>query len=178
MIKSSKQLLWIVPAVIVSVITVWLWQTTGNKQHAPDISFPLIDGREIPLSSLSGQPVLVTFWASTCMECLREMPHLIMLHRELSASGFEIIGVAMPYDQPDRVLATSRRMNIPYPVALDIDGNAVRAFGDVAATPASFLISPDGRIVRSHTGVMDIDQLRHDVISLISAESQVTGHKL
>ena len=38
------------------------------RQRAPDITFPLLDGRQLTLSSLAGKPVLVTFWATSCVE--------------------------------------------------------------------------------------------------------------
>ena len=78
------------------------------RQRAPNITFPLLDGRQLTLSSLAGKPVLVTFWATSCVECRKEMPEMIALYQELSGSGFEIIAVAMPYDPPNRVLETSR----------------------------------------------------------------------
>lgn len=146
----------------------------SQYKSAPDIRFPLLDGRELALSSLVGMPVLVTFWASTCIECRKEMPHLISLYNELSAAGFEIIAVAMPYDPPNRVLETRDSMKLPYAVALDIDSVAVKAFGDVAVTPSTFLIAPDGKIVMRQTGLLDIEQLRRQLIGMLGTGAAVT----
>ena len=44
---------------------------------APDITFRMIDGRQIAMKDLRGHPVLVTFWATSCAVCLKEMPHMI-----------------------------------------------------------------------------------------------------
>lgn len=151
--------------ILVLVLATGLW-SLGDKP-APDITFPLIDGRELRLEALNGQAVLITFWATTCLECRREIPDLIALYNELGPSGLEIIAVAMPYDPPNRVLETARLMNLPYPVALDIHGDAVRAFGNVEATPASFLISTDSRIVMRHTGAMDIARLRKQILRFL-----------
>jgi peroxiredoxin len=165
MFKSSIRLQ-VLSALMMVVVLGAVFILTQHKP-APDIRFPLLDGRELALSSLIGRPVLVTFWASTCIECRKEMPDLVALYEELSPSGFEIIAVAMPYDPPNRVLETSVKMELPYAVALDIDGAAVQAFGNVGVTPSSFLIAPDGSIVLSHTGVLDIDRLRRQVIDML-----------
>ena len=171
MTKPSKSLAWGLSAgllIITVMLSVYLISST---QPAPAIAFPLIDGRTLELKSLTGKPVLVTFWASNCRECLKEMPHLIKLYNELSGSGLEIIGVAMPYDPPNRVLEISEKMAIPYAIALDIEGNAVRTFGDVAVTPTSFLIAPDGRIAMSHIGTFDMEQLRATILTMLPVKS-------
>jgi thiol-disulfide isomerase/thioredoxin len=170
MANKFKPLIQIVTLITVITTVIWIGYSSPFARHAPDISFPLLDGRELSLDSLAGKTVLVTFWASTCVECRKEMPDLIALYNELSGSGFEIIGVAMPYDPPNRVLETSELMDIPYPVALDIYGNAVKAFGDVAVTPSSFLISPGGEIVVHQVGSLDTTQLRKRVTDLLAAE--------
>ena len=71
-----------------------------------------------------------------------------------------MVGIAMPYEPPDRVIALSRARNLPFPVALDIRGEAARAFGDVDLIPASFLVAADGRVVFEHTGQLDMHRLR------------------
>lgn len=176
--QYARRLFWIIPAVLVSVSLLWYLSGDPPTTEAPTITFPLIDGREIALDSLVGRPVLINFWASTCIECRKEIPHLVDLYHEFSDYGLEIIGVAMPYDPPNRILESSNRMDVPYPVALDIEGEAVQAFGNVAGTPTSFLVSPQGRIVMRHSGTMDMDKLKADIISQLPEQSQVTSHKL
>lgn len=152
---------------LLSVTVVAIVMLAPDRSRAPGITFPLLDGRQLSLSSLSGRPVLVTFWATTCVECRKEMPELMALYRELSVRGFEMIAVAMPYDPPNRVLELSEQLQIPYPVALDIEGKAVQAFGDIPGTPSAFLISPEGRIVMRHTGALDLTALREQILTLL-----------
>lgn len=161
---------------IVSICAVlaWHWLTPGGIDSAPDIEFKIIDGRKIKLRELQGQPVLVTFWATTCKGCLKEMPHLISLYNELEPLGLEIVGIAMSYDPPDRVLEFTRREQIPYPIALDIDGNVADAFGNVMFTPTSFLIAPDGKIIKYKIGEMDIKTIRKEIITMIKSDKEAT----
>jgi peroxiredoxin len=133
-----------------------------------DLAFPFLDGRTVSLNDLHGRPVLVTFWATTCPVCRREMPDLAALYRELHPRGLEIIAVAMPYDRPDRVLGVATREKLPFPVALDIEGRAVHAFGGVTATPTRFLIDAEGNIVLEHVGSMDPAELRERIIELLA----------
>ena len=145
----------------------WLWFAPAGLKTSPDISLMTIKGEEIQLASLRGKPLLVTFWATTCPGCIKEIPHLIELYDELAPQGLEIIGITMDYDPPNRVLAMSKARNIPYPIALDIHANAARAFGNVRLTPTSFLIAPDGRIVYQKTGTINMARLREDILGML-----------
>ena len=147
----------------------YLWFAPAGLKTSPDISLMTIKGEEIQLASLQGKPVLVTFWATTCPGCIKELPHLIELYEELAPEGLEIIGIAMHYDPPNLVLAMSKARNIPYPIALDIHADAARAFGNVRLTPTSFLIAPDGRIVYQKTGTMNMASLREDILGILGS---------
>lgn len=145
----------------------YLWFSPSGLKPAPELDFTTLEGREIQLAGLRGQPVLVTFWATTCPGCMEEMPHLIELYHELAPRGLEIIGVAMAYDPPNQVKTVQERFQVPYPIVLDLQEEAARAFGDVRLTPTSFLISPDGRIVRQKIGEMDMERLRRDILAML-----------
>jgi len=139
---------------------------------APEVTFKIIDGRQINMKDLRGRPVLVTFWATTCSTCLGEMPHLISLYNELSGKGFEIIGVAMAYDPPNRVLELARVRSVPYAIALDIDSSVAHAFDGVTLTPTSVLIAPDGRIITHNVGALNMQELRAQIMDMLK-QSQV-----
>ena len=161
----------IVTGVILTVALVfWLFLNPDNLDKAPDISLNFINGQKIDINSLQGKPLLVTFWATTCSTCIKEMPHLVELYDELNKDGFEIIGIAMSYDPPNQVVELSEMRNIPYPIALDIDGSAAKAFGNVKVTPTSFLIGPQGNIVQQKTGEMNIEDLRMRVKELLQTD--------
>jgi len=161
-------------AVLISVTIVWVWLTPGTPSTAPDVALKIIDGRKIELKKLKGQPVLVTFWATTCAGCAKEMPHLVTLYEEFAPQGLEIIGIAMSYDPPNQVLEMTKRKQIPYPIALDIDGSVANAFGNVTLTPTSFLIAPDGTIVKHKIGKMDMKKIKDYVIAMLAAEQKKT----
>jgi len=140
---------------------------TQGLDKAPDISLNIIDGRKIEFSSLRGKPLLVTFWSTTCSTCIKEMPHLVELYKQLNKDGLEIIGIAMPYDPPNRVLELTEKNAIPYPIALDIKGVASKAFGNINTTPTSFLIDTHGNIVQQNNGEINIEQLRIEIMKLL-----------
>ncbi len=160
----------------VAGLSLWLWLTPSGLKWAPDVTFTTLQGERLHLDALRGRPVLVTFWATTCPGCLQEMPHLVELYEALGSSRVELIGVAMSYDPPNRVLELATERQLPYPVALDLDGALAAAFGDVMLTPTSFLIDPEGRIVRHSIGEMDMSELRQDIENLLYMQVAGGGH--
>lgn len=164
----NKRSLIAIPLFVLLIASViWLWVSPGGISRAPDIKLTITDGSIIDLQALRGKPVLITFWATSCTSCVREMPHLIALYDELADDGLEIIGIAMPYDPPNQVVKMISERKIPYSIAFDIKGNAVLAFGGVPVTPTSFLIAPDGTIAKHYIGEMDMHVLRSTIISML-----------
>ena len=161
----------------VAGVSFWLWLSPAGLKWAPDVTFTTLQGKRISMDGLRGRPVLVTFWATTCPGCLKEMPHLVELYEELGNGRFELIGVAMSYDPPNRVLELTTERQLPYPIALDLDGTLAAAFGDVMLTPTSFLIDPDGRIIRHRIGEMDMSELRREIDNLLHTQVTVTENK-
>jgi peroxiredoxin len=136
-------------------------------QPAPAVTFKLIDGRQLATEQLRGRAILVNFWSTSCPSCIAEMPDLVSLHRDFSSRGLTIVGVAMPYDPPNRVLEVVAAHDLPYPIALDLDTHVVRAFGNVRATPTHFLIGPDGLIQDHHVGPLRLEHTRQQVARLL-----------
>lgn len=147
----------------------YLWLSPEGLEQSPALSVRTLDGTQLNLGALRGKPLLITFWATSCTGCVKEIPHLIDLYKEFAPRGLQMVAVAMSYDPPNHVLAMRDARKIPYPIALDIEGNAARAFGDVRLTPTSFLIAPDGRIVRQKIGELDMTDVRAQLRAMLGA---------
>lgn len=147
----------------------YVWLSPGGLKQAPAVTLQSIDGTKLSTAELLGKPLLVTFWATSCTSCVKEIPHLIELYQEFSPQGLQMIAVAMDYDPPNHVVAMRNNRQIPYPIALDINGTTAKAFGEVRLTPTSFLIAPDGRIVKQKIGELDMADIRSQIRALLGA---------
>ena len=156
--------------IAIAALLGYLWLTPSGIKQAPELNVTTLQGQPMSLAALQGKPVLVTFWATTCPGCIKEMPHLIELYKELAPRGLEIIGIAMDYDPEDQVRTMVAQKKVPYPIALDKDGSAAQAFGGVSLTPSTFLIDPKGRIVQYKLGEMDMKALHNRIITMLATK--------
>lgn len=154
---------------IAAVAAVAAFLLPARNRHVPEASFSLLDGRTITLQELRSRPVLVSFWATSCAPCVEEVPDLARLYRELKPRGLEMIAVAMSYDPPLHVQTFARERGLPYPIALDTTGAAIRAFGDVHAIPAAYLLDPQGAIALKQLGKLDVSRVRKLVAPFLKA---------
>lgn len=153
---------------LTTVAFLLLWFNQKTLHPVPlNTQFTLIDGTTTELHKFSGNPLLVKFWATSCITCVKEIPHLIKLYESFHKDGLEIIAVAMQYDPPNQVLSMKDQKNITYPIAIDITGNTALSFGNILHTPTYFLIAKDSSIVKKFTGKIDMDELRNMIIAML-----------
>lgn len=131
-----------------------------EKPAAPAATFTTLEGKSISLDELRGKIVLVNFWATSCPGCIKEMPDMIETYNQYKGRGFEIVAVAMSYDPPNYVANFVKTRQLPFPVALDVNGAHARAFGDVQLTPTSFIIDKNGRILEQKLGDLNFTKLK------------------
>ena len=86
----------------------------------------------------------------------------------IETKGLEIIGIAMPYDRPDYVMEMVKHAKIPYLIAFDLKGEAVRAFDKVSLTPTTFLIDDKGKIVKKKIGEMKMDVWKKRINTILN----------
>ena len=142
----------------------------GGRDPAPNFSYTLLDGAKSSTEQLRGKVVLVNFWATSCVSCVKEMPEIVATHKKYNARGFETLAVAMSYDPPAYVanFATSRQL--PFGVVIDNTGAIAKAFPDVRLTPTTYLIDKKGAIVKRYVGEPDFNEL-HALVEKLLAEA-------
>lgn len=134
-----------------------------QRAPAPEVSFATLSGERLATSDLRGKVVLVNFWATSCVSCLKEMPRMVETYKKFAPRGYEMIAVAMSYDHPNQVAQFTRSRALPFKVAVDADGAIARGFGSIRVTPTSFLIDRRGRILMQFVGEPEWSELHSAV---------------
>ena len=149
---------------------------------APEFSLPDLAGKPRKLSELRGKTVLLCFWNAASPACREMLKKIENAHHEWAARGLETIAVNV--DEPGattEVQQTARELRISFPV--------VCASDDVAAIynilyrylydrhrdmplPASFLIDPEGNIVKVYQGDVDPAQIGRDSSNIPKSDKE------
>jgi thiol-disulfide isomerase/thioredoxin/sulfite exporter TauE/SafE len=132
------------PAPAIKGITQWL-NTPG--------------GAPIDLASLHGKVVLIDFWAYSCINCQRAIPHVVDWYNRYK-DGFVVIGVHTPEYAFERVAGNvasgAAALHITYPIALD---NGYKTWNNYQNLywPAEYLIDANGAVRHTKFGEGDYD---------------------
>ena len=114
------------------------------------INFTLNDlsGKKVTLSSFKNKKaVILSFWATWCPYCIREIPKLKELHSKFSDRGLEIISINIAANDPiSRVIEFEKKQKLPYVVLYDKDQIVSRIYA-VSGIPVTLIIGPDGLII-------------------------------
>ena len=129
-------------------------------------------GKPVSLASLEGKVVLVDFWAYSCINCQRELPHVEAWAKDYASDGLEVIGVHTPEyafeHVPSNVAAGVRRLGLTFPVALDNSYGTWNAY-DNQSWPAGYLIDAAGQIRHISIGEGDYGGEEQLIRQLLSA---------
>ena len=128
-----------------------------GTQPLPDTALMTQSGETFQLSDLSGQALLVNFWASWCAPCIVELPALEAAAVQLKAESIRIILVNL--DQGGAAVAQpfldERSITTPLSV-FDPKGEWARAV-DLRGLPTTLLIKPGQVQYAAHTGPAEWD---------------------
>lgn len=117
-------------------------------QLATDFTLNDLSGKKVTLTSFKNKKtVILSFWATWCPYCVREVPKLKELHSKFSNRGLEIISINIAANDPiSRVIEFQKKQKLPYSVLYDKDQTVSSTYA-VSGIPVTLIIDPDGLIV-------------------------------
>ena len=128
---------------------------------APDFTVLDMDGQEVRLSDLFGQPILINFWATWCPPCKAELPYFEEAYQKY---GQDIVFLMVDLTDGSRetidgVKAFAGEYGYSFPVYYDTEYDAVYAYG-IDAIPQTFAIDRNGNVIQQQTGSMSESMLK------------------
>jgi len=145
-------------------------------QRAPAVTLQLLDGSRVELATLLGrQPIYLKFWATWCVPCREQMPHLEETFR-VHGDRLAVFAVDVNLDDPIenvREMVAAKRLAVP--VAFDADGSVAEAFR-LNVTPQHVLIDSAG-VVRyvGHAVTPELESAIAQVLSPATGAATATA---
>jgi thiol-disulfide isomerase/thioredoxin len=140
---------------------------------APEFALQDASGGTVRLADLRGDVVLVNFWATWCAPCRHEIPVLVALQEKYRSEGLRIVGISVDSPRDPRVGPFLQRMKVNYPVVFT-DGAVTARYG-AETLPATFLVSRDGRLLRSLSGAVAAADIEELVTSALAESAPPTA---
>ncbi|MBX3185996.1 MAG: TlpA family protein disulfide reductase [Labilithrix sp.] len=145
--------------------------TASGTEVAPDFTADLIfnapsaDQKQLTLSALRGQPVILEFWASWCQVCHSAAPIINGVAQRFKDRGLVVVGIDT---SDERILGerTAAKKGLAFPIVYD-KGNAIARDYHVDALPTIIVLSKEGKIVAVRHGLTsesDLDRLVKQVL--------------
>ena len=128
-----------------------------EREPAPLLDLPRMDGGRLSSASLSGRVVLLNFWASWCAPCRSELPALDSLRRELADSGFVFVAINEEEDTA-AARAYMNQLGFSFPVAFG--RGRLRPLFHYPGLPYTVLLDRGGRIAGRWIGYAGPGQLQ------------------
>jgi len=116
----------------------------------PTLKLTTLDGKPFDLAAQRGHWVIVNFWATWCVPCIKEMPdisHFVASHANVRAVG-------LAYEDSDKadIQAFLAKHPVSYPVAQVTLDSAPKDFDEPRGLPTTYLIAPDGHVAKRFVG--------------------------
>lgn len=136
---------------------------------APAFQVNDLTGQSVSPTAFPGKVVLLSFWATWCPPCRREIPELIQLQAKYK-DRLQIIGLSEDdNDAPadvQKVRDFAGKFGMNYPVVM-ADKKLIDEYGGVPALPTVFVLDTKGRVVQKHAGFESTNIYENEVRSLL-----------
>jgi cytochrome c biogenesis protein CcmG/thiol:disulfide interchange protein DsbE len=168
--------------VILVGVTLDSWSAAKKEKDqpamAPAFQIKNLEGERVSLEDLLGQgPVLISFWATWCKPCLKELPHLQEFYEEYQKRKLQV--VAISEDSPrslSKVKSFIAGHRYTFLVLLDDNYSTQRKF-NFRGLPFTVLLDKEGHMVYKRMGYRPGDEqvLLEQILPLLEAEPQGEG---
>lgn len=138
------------------------------------------DGNPVDLAKLRGKVVIVTFWASWCHYCLKELPALNSLQDQAGDEALKIIAVNVQDENADYRAMMKQMRGYKLAMTRDRDGAIAAGYG-VKSYPNLWMIDPQGKIAGHHVGYGEdslasiIDEIKRLLYAELARQQQAAA---
>ncbi len=123
------------------------FELSAEQGPAPALAFKDKDNADATLDAFKGKVVLVNFWATWCIPCVKEMPSLNRLAEKMGRDKFAVVALSLDGPSRPKVEPFIRSRNLDHlQVFFDTQKKSYGAL-NVVVLPTTVLIDAQGREV-------------------------------
>jgi thiol-disulfide isomerase/thioredoxin len=126
-----------------------------GKGIPADLALELRGGGTLDPKLFKGKVTYLTFFASWCGNCRKQMPAIMAWEDDWKKKGFQVVGINVDR-KLDRGEKYIKELEPNFKIAYDPSARTMTDF-DINAMPTSFIVDRDGKIVRRIVGYKDAE---------------------
>lgn len=115
-----------------------------------------IDGNQIDLESLRGNPVILRFWSTECKFCRADTPVFNYYFSNYKDKGLQVFYINTAQSEED-IRAFMKDLEIGFPVIRDADG-VIAAKYHIKIQPLTIVLDPDHKLLAAILGGISKEQ--------------------
>lgn len=117
----------------------------------PALKVTTLDGKPYDLAQDRGKYVIVNYWATWCVPCIKEMPDI---SRFAATHKDKVAAIGLAYEDTDKadIQAFLAKHPVSYPIAQVTLDKPVKDFDEPRGLPTTWLIGPDGKVAKRFVG--------------------------
>ncbi len=123
-----------------------------------------------------GHPVLIEFWDFCRVNSIRTIPYMRAWYERYREAGLRVVGVHAagfePSSDPDAVRDAVVRLDVPYPVVVDVQLEIWEEYGNLG-WPARYLFDGRSRLFEYHYGEGAYDETERAIQELLGIDEPV-----
>jgi peroxiredoxin len=112
-------------------------------KQLPDLQLTDINGKTHKLSDYRGKNLMIIFWATWCMPCMEEVPHLNTLRDVMPEDKLAMLAISN--ENIETVKKTAENKKMKYTV-IATQQALPEPFSEVKGIPTAFFVRPDGTL--------------------------------
>ena len=145
----------------IAVIGIFTTLSLSQNRTLPSVEVKALDGGNINIQEIenSGKPIVISFWATWCKPCKKELNAIAEVYEEWQdETGVKLIAISIDDTRSmSKVMPYVNASDWDYEVYLDPNRDLARAMG-VSTVPHTFLLNGKNEIVWQHKGYVDGDE--------------------
>ena len=145
--------------VLVAMIFTAMYADKQRDIMLPDLSVRLLDGKQVRLSALLEEgPLLVSFWATWCAPCKKEMIFLEEFHQKYNENSFRVLAIST--DSPksmSKVKSYIRAKKHTFLVGIDPNQDIAKKM-NALLMPTTLILNKDRKVSWYHQGFIPGDE--------------------
>jgi len=117
----------------------------------PSLQVTTLEGKSFDLAEHRGKWVVVNWWATWCVPCIKELPEISAF---VAAHKDEVVAIGLAFEDSAKadIVEFLKQRPISFPVAQVDPLDPPKDFGSPLGLPTTYVIAPDGRVAKSFVG--------------------------